>query len=106
MANKTIAEVMTTPPRRVNGYRPRTAEEAKGRFMVAASRLGPGRAIQSAPWKSVGLALGTGILLGYSRPLRHGLVQLGKLSVNGMISAITYLWPSPLAESKNRYRRG
>jgi hypothetical protein len=106
MANETIAEVMTTPPRRVNGYRPHTPKEAKARFMVAASRLGPGRAIQSAPWKSVGLALGTGILLGYSRPLRHGLVQLGKLSVNGLISAITHLWPSPLAEPKNRYRRG
>ncbi len=98
MANETIAEMMTTSPRMVKQCRPYTPEEARERFMVAASRLGLGRAIQIAPWKSVGLALGTGFLLGYSRPLRQGLAGLGKLSLKGMRTAITHLWLNPLPE--------
>lgn len=98
MASETMAEVMTTSPSRVKDCRSYTPEEAKARFVVAASRLSLGRVIQTAPWKSVGLALASGILLGYSHPLRRGLVKLGKLSVKGVITIITHLWPSPLAE--------
>jgi hypothetical protein len=87
---------MTVAPRRLNRCRPNTPEEAKARFVVMASRVGPGRAIQMAPWKAVGLALTVGMLLGYSRPLRRGLVRVGKLSLKSLIAVVTHLCPGPL----------
>lgn len=99
MANETTAEVMTSPAKRVKSGNPYTPEETKQRFLLAASRLSLGRAIQIAPWKSVGLALSTGYLLGYCRPLRQGIVALGKLSLKGMITVISHLGPHRLAGS-------
>jgi hypothetical protein len=98
MANETVAEVMNASPRSSPRCASYTPEEAKARFRVAVSRVGPGRAIQRAPWKSVGLALGAGILLGYCRPLRQGLVKMGKFSLKGAMTAITHRWPGPLPE--------
>jgi len=98
MANETIAQVMTTSPRKVKSRRPDTPEEAKARFLVAAARLSPGRVIRNAPWQSVGLALGTGFLLGYSQSLRQDLYGLGRYSLKAMINVITRLWPRPLAK--------
>jgi len=92
---------MTESPRKVKRCDSHTPEEARARFMVAASRLGPGRAIQIAPWKSVGLALGVGLLLGYSRPLRRGLVKLGKLSLEGAYAVVSHLCSAPPAEAES-----
>ena len=97
MANQAIAQGMTTSTRRGKYCRPYTPEEAKARFRVAASRLGIGCAIQRAPWTSVGLALGTGLVLGCSQPLRQGLVKLGTLAFKSMSAVASHLRPSPLA---------
>ena len=98
MANETIPEVMNASSRSSPRRESYTPEEARARFMVAVSRVGPGRAIQRAPWKSVGLALGIGVLLGYCRPLRQGLFKMGEVSLKGVMSAITHRRPGPVAE--------
>jgi hypothetical protein len=98
MANKTTLEMKPPPPDHEHHNTPYTPTEAKARFRVAASQIGLRRVIQAAPWKSVGIALGAGLVLGYSDPVREGLAMSGKFSLKRITSVLSQLVSNQLSK--------